>query len=69
MVKMKRVVPKAKPAPRKIAVCLGCGNEYDPRVGDAEAEVKIGTSFQELPESWMCPHCGEGKSRFIEIEV
>lgn len=69
MVKMKRVVPKAKPAPRKLAVCLGCGNEYDPMKGDPEADVKPGTAFKELPEGYMCPHCGEGKDKFIEIVV
>ncbi|MCR5825589.1 MAG: acyl-CoA dehydrogenase family protein [Oscillospiraceae bacterium] len=69
MVKMKRVVPKAKPAPRKLAVCLGCGFEYDPAKGDPDAEVKPGTAFRELPEGWVCPHCGEGKDKYIEITV
>ena len=24
---------------------------------------------RDLPEGWACPHCGEGKDKFIEIEV
>ena len=69
MVKMKRNVPKPPRQPRKLGVCLGCGNEYDPTVGDPENEVKPGTAFKDLPEGWVCPHCGEGVTAFIEIEV
>ena len=66
--KMKRatiVQPKAAPKGRQ--VCCGCGYEYIPEEGDAEADVKPGTSFKELPEEWMCPECGEAKNNFIAI--
>ena len=69
MVKMKRNIPKPPRAPRKLAVCLGCGNEYDPALGDPDNEVRPGTAFKDLPEGWVCPHCGEGVQAFIEIEV
>ena len=69
MVKMKRAIPKPVRAPRKIGVCLGCGNEYDPEKGDPENEVRPGTAFKELPEGWVCPHCGESTAAFIEIEI
>ena len=69
MVKMKRNIPKPPRQPKKIGVCLGCGNEYDPAVGDPDNEVKPGTAFKDLPEGWVCPHCGEGVTAFIEIEV
>ena len=69
MVKMKRSVPKPPPQKRKLGVCLGCGNEYDPTVGDPDNEVRPGTAFKDLPEGWVCPHCGEGVAAFIEIEV
>ena len=69
MVKMKRSVPKPPPQTRKLGVCLGCGNEYDPTVGDPDNEVRPGTAFKDLPEGWVCPHCGEGVAAFIEIEV
>ena len=69
MVKMKRSVPAPAPVPRKLGVCLGCGFEYDPNVGDATAEIAPGTPFKSLPQGWVCPHCGEPLSNFIEIEV
>ena len=69
MVKMKRVLPRIEKKPKKLGVCLGCGYEYDPDLGDAENEVAPGTAFKDLPEGWACPHCGEGVRSFIEIEV
>ena len=69
MVKMKRALPKIEKKPRKLGVCLGCGFEYDPVLGDPENEVAPGTALKDLPEGWSCPHCGEGVRSFIEIEV
>ena len=66
MVKMKR--PPA-PAPAPIGpryVCGGCGYEYVPELGDPEAEIAPGTTFDKLPEDWVCPECAEGKSQFIQ---
>ena len=42
-------------------VCEPCGYEYDPEVGDPENGIAPGTSFEELPEDWVCPICGMGK--------
>ena len=69
MQKMKRAVPKKTTPPRKIYICNGCGHEYDVLVGDPENDVKPGTAFKDLPEGWVCPHCGEPMDQFIEIEV
>ena len=70
MKKMKRSAPpKAAQPPRKLYICNGCGHEYDPLVGDPENGVKPGTAFRDLPEGWVCPHCGETAEQFIEIEV
>ena len=69
MKKMKRAVPKKTTQPRKLYICNGCGHEYDLLVGDPESDVKPGTKFQDLPEGWVCPHCGEPVDQFIEIEV
>ena len=69
MKKMKRAVPKKTTPPRKIYICNGCGHEYDVLVGDPENDVKPGTAFKDLPEGWVCPHCGEPMDQFIEIEV
>ena len=69
MVKMKRPAPKKVTIARKIHVCSGCGYEYDPLAGDAEGEVAPGTEFQNLPEGWVCPDCGDPADGFIEISL
>jgi electron transfer flavoprotein alpha subunit/rubredoxin len=66
MVKMKRPTPP-KPAPiGKSYVCSGCGYEYDPSLGDEDADIAPGTLYEKLPEDWVCPECAEGKDQFIE---
>ena len=69
MKKMKRATPKKVSQPRPLYVCNGCGYEYDVLKGDPENDVKPGTAFKDLPEGWVCPHCGEEPGQFIEIEV
>ncbi len=66
MKKMKRTAPKKVAPTWKHNVCSGCGYEYDPSVGDAEGQVLPGTLFENLPEEWTCPSCGEEKDMFIE---
>jgi flavin reductase (DIM6/NTAB) family NADH-FMN oxidoreductase RutF/rubredoxin len=48
--------------------CLMCGYIYDPDVGDPENDVEAGTSFEDLPEDWVCPECGAGKDEFEPVE-
>ena len=69
MVKLKRDIPTEKLPPRKLYICNGCGYEYDALLGDPDNEIRPGTSFKDLPAEWTCPHCGEAKDGFIEIEV
>lgn len=67
MVKMKRSKP-AKLAPTKsLYVCNGCGYEYNPVLGDEDADIEPGTLFEKLPEDWVCPSCGEEKEGFTEV--
>ena len=66
MVKMKRPQPP-KPEPIGASyICSGCGYEYDPAQGDEAAEIPPETLFEQLPEDWVCPECGEGKEQFIK---
>ncbi len=44
--------------------CLQCKYIYNPKYGNEKAGVKPGTSFENLPEEWVCPVCGESKDRF-----
>ena len=45
-----------------------CGYVYDPAQGDADAGIPAGTSFNDLPEDWVCPLCGVGKDEFSKVE-
>jgi rubredoxin len=47
--------------------CNICGYIYDPAVGDPDNGVNAGTSFENLPENWVCPICGVGKDEFTAI--
>ena len=44
--------------------CLQCKYIYNPKFGNEKAGIKPGTTFEELPEEWVCPVCGEGKDMF-----
>ncbi|MBI5572066.1 MAG: rubredoxin [Desulfomonile tiedjei] len=47
-------------------VCDVCGYVYDPEVGDPENGIPAGTSFEALPDGWVCPLCGMGKEVFAK---
>lgn len=47
--------------------CTACGYIYDPEVGDPDSGIEAGTSFDELPEDWVCPVCGVDKDMFEEL--
>ena len=44
--------------------CVVCGYDYDPETGDPENGVAPGTSWDQVPEEWICPVCGADKSAF-----
>lgn len=44
--------------------CLLCGYIYDPAVGDPDNGIDPGTSFDDVPDDWVCPECGAGKEDF-----
>lgn len=48
-------------------VCLACGYIYDPDLGDPDNGVNAGTSWENVPEDWVCPLCGVGKDQFEEV--
>ncbi len=49
-------------------VCVVCGYVYDPEEGDPDSDIEPGTSFDDLPDDWMCPVCGAGKEEFEKEE-
>ncbi len=44
--------------------CTVCGYIYDPAEGDPDNGIKAGTSFEDIPEDWVCPVCGADKGSF-----
>lgn len=48
--------------------CKVCGYVYDPATGDPDSGIKPGTSFEQLPDTWVCPICGAPKSEFEKEE-
>jgi len=45
-------------------VCETCGYVYDPAKGDMDSSIAPGTSFENLPDDWVCPVCGVSKENF-----
>ena len=48
--------------------CVVCGYVYDPAKGDPDNGVAPGTPFDQVPDTWVCPDCGAGKSEFQEVK-
>ena len=44
--------------------CIVCKYIYNPKIGNERVGIKPGTPFEELPEEWVCPVCGERKDKF-----
>ena len=65
MVRMKKRTPKKLPLAYKLHICSGCAYEYNKELGDEENGIRPGTPFEQLPEEWICPVCGDEKDQFI----
>lgn len=50
----------------KSYACAICEYIYHPSRGDAARGISAGTSFDDLPDDWVCPVCGAGKMLFTE---
>ncbi|MFH0865114.1 MAG: rubredoxin [Bacteroidota bacterium] len=48
--------------------CIVCGLVFEPEIGDEEHGISIGTSFEEIPDDWVCPLCGADKSFFKQLD-
>ncbi len=47
--------------------CTVCHYIYEPDLGDPDNNIAAGTSFEDLPEDWVCPLCAVGKDMFEAI--
>ena len=47
-------------------ICEVCGYVYDPAVGDPDSGIEPGTAFEDIPDDWVCPICGNTlKTQFL----
>jgi rubredoxin len=49
--------------------CTTCGWIYDESQGLPEEGIAAGTRWEDVPEDWVCPDCGVGKSDFEMVEL
>ena len=49
-------------------ICDICGWIYDPMIGHIEEGIEPGTSFDDLPDDFICPECSAGKDEFSPEE-
>lgn len=49
-------------------ICTVCDYIYDPEMGDPESGIEPGTTFEDIPDDWVCPLCGVGKEDFDPYE-
>ncbi len=59
---------RSRVGPKTRMQCKVCWYVYDPEVGCEEMDVAPGTSFNDLPQHFVCPECGNPLSSFIPCE-
>ena len=55
--------------PFKTWMCVLCAWVYDEQQGDPASGIVAGTRWDDIPQDWLCPDCGVGKSEFTLVEV
>lgn len=54
--------------PYKAWICPVDCFVYEEHDGVPELGIKAGTRWEELPEDWSCPLCGEHRSSFESVQ-
>jgi rubredoxin len=49
--------------------CIVCGWIYDEAEGAPDEGIEPGTSWADIPDTWVCPDCGASKDDFEMIEL
>ena len=49
--------------------CDVCGWIYDEAAGCPEEGIAPGTAWEDVPDDWVCPDCGESKAEFMMVEI
>lgn len=55
--------------PYRRLMCTFCGFVYDEALGHPESGLAPGTRWEDVPDDWVCPDCGNTKSVFEMEEV
>jgi rubredoxin len=50
-------------------MCVVCGWIYEEEDGLPEEGIAPGTRWEDIPDDFVCPECGAGKSDFEMIEI
>ncbi|MBL1293783.1 MAG: rubredoxin [Thiotrichales bacterium] len=50
-------------------MCVVCGYVYDEEAGWPDDGIEPGTAWENVPETWVCPECGAGKTDFEMVEL
>ena len=58
---------KAAESEKYFYQCMHCLTIYDEEAGEPENYIQPGTTFNDLPENYLCPLCESGKSEFIPV--
>lgn len=45
-------------------ICSYCGHVHDEAEGDPDGGVTPGTCWEDMPDDWVCPDCGQPRSAF-----
>ncbi|MDV6253566.1 FAD-dependent oxidoreductase [Vibrio sp. EA2] len=53
----------------KVWECQVCNWIYDEAKGHPEEGIEPGTRWEDIPDNWICPECGVGKSDFEMVDV
>lgn len=53
----------------KTWLCTICGLVYSERDGWPDEGIPPGTRWEDVPDDWVCPDCGAGKSDFEMTEI
>ena len=48
--------------------CSYCSHCYDEALGDPDSGIAQGTRWEDLPDDWYCPDCGQPKDSFELME-
>lgn len=50
-------------------MCILCGFIYDEAAGIPDEGIAPRTRWEDVPDSWTCPHCSATKSDFEMVVV